>query len=68
MTIQDLGARCDRHVGEAFQPRCFDCDTANRELEQERAQERHQRAIERNAALGITPNRQTPRRRLTRRR
>lgn len=67
MTIQDLGARCDNHAGEAFRPRCTACDDANRDLEQQQAEERHQRAIERNLALGITTNR-TPRRHNPRRR
>lgn len=64
----DHGARCERHVGEAFLPRCTDCDDARHELEQQRAQERHQRALERNAALGIVPGRVIPRRRAARRR
>lgn len=68
MMVHDLGARCSKHAGEVWLPRCYECDDANRELEQERAQERHQRAIERNAALGITPNRTTLRPRFPRRR
>lgn len=27
----DLGIRCDRHTGEVFAPRCFDCLTAQLE-------------------------------------
>lgn len=57
MTVQlDLGARCDAHVGEVFSPRCPRCDQANRELEQQNLQERHERALQRNAALGIPVN------------
>ena len=56
----DLGARCDRHVGEAFPVRCDACDEANRELDEDRTRERHQRAIERNHALGINPDRKPP--------
>ncbi|MDR6613592.1 hypothetical protein [Leifsonia sp. 1010] len=55
-TNLDLGARCDEHAGEAFQVRCAACDQANRELEQQQADERHQRAIQRNLALGISPH------------
>jgi hypothetical protein len=25
----DIGARCDRHVGEVFPPRCLDCERLN---------------------------------------
>jgi hypothetical protein len=25
----DLGARCDRHVGEVYLPRCYDCAELN---------------------------------------
>lgn len=53
-------ARCDRHVGEAFAPRCADCDRARREATEQEAAERHERAVQRNLALGITPDR-TPR-------
>lgn len=28
MSEVDHGARCYKHVGEAFRPRCYDCDAA----------------------------------------
>lgn len=56
-TNLDLGARCDRHVGEAFAVRCDECEQANRDLEQARSRERHEQALQRNVALGITPDR-----------
>lgn len=28
MTATDVGARCTAHAGEAFRPRCGDCDAA----------------------------------------
>lgn len=57
MTHVDLGARCDRHVGEVFPPRCDECTAANADLDAERTRERHERALERNRALGIYPDR-----------
>lgn len=32
----DHGARCDRHTGEAWLPRCYDCDAAAAEDAAER--------------------------------
>ncbi len=57
MRAIDTDARCERHVGEAFPPRCLDCQEARADLEQQRLDERHERALERNAALGIEPGR-----------
>ncbi len=47
----DLGIRCDRHVGEAFPPRCADCDAATAEHANEQSAARTARATERTRAL-----------------
>ena len=33
MSDLDLGARCNSHTGEAFQPRCPACESLNREYQ-----------------------------------
>jgi hypothetical protein len=61
MTEIDHGARCDRHVGEVFPPRCTECETAKHELvDQERAA-RHERALQRAAALAADRPNLSPR-------
>ena len=51
MTEIDQGARCDRHVGEVFAPRCADCERANRDAAADELSARHERAQQRAAAL-----------------
>ena len=31
----DLGVRCDKHTGEVFPPRCYDCQTLATELHEQ---------------------------------